>query len=41
MAKKYRVTITEALKRTVDVTAECKEAAEQISATHGTVASIF
>lgn len=30
MAKKYRVTITEALKRTVDVTAECKEAAEQI-----------
>lgn len=30
MAKKYRVAITEALKRTVDVTAECKEAAEQI-----------
>ena len=30
MAKKYRVTITEALKRTVDVTAESKEAAEQI-----------
>lgn len=30
MAKKYRVTITETLKRTVDVTAECKEAAEQI-----------
>jgi len=30
MAKKYRVTITETLKRTVDVTAESKEAAEQI-----------
>lgn len=30
MEKKYRVTITEALKRTVDVTAESKEAAEQI-----------
>ena len=30
MTKKYRVTITEALKRTVDVTAESKEAAEQI-----------
>ena len=30
MAKKYRVTITETRKRTVDVTAECKEAAEQI-----------
>lgn len=30
MAKKYRVTITETLERTVDVTAECKEAAEQI-----------
>ena len=30
MTKKYRVTITETLKRTVDVTAESKEAAEQI-----------
>ena len=30
MAKKYRVTITETLKPTVDVTAESKEAAEQI-----------
>lgn len=30
MARKYRVTITETLKRTVDVTAESKEAAEQI-----------
>ena len=29
MAKKYRVTITETLKRTVDVTAESKETAEQ------------
>lgn len=41
MAKKYRVTITETLKRTVDVTAESKEAAEQSSATNGTAASIF
>ena len=30
MANKYRVTITETLKRTVDVAAESKEAAEQI-----------
>ena len=30
MAKKYRVTITETLKRTVDVTADSKVAAEQI-----------
>ena len=30
MTKKYRVTITETLTRTVDVTAESKEAAEQI-----------
>lgn len=30
MAKKYRITITETLKRTVDVTAESKETAEQI-----------
>ena len=30
MTKKYRVTITETLKRTVDVTAESKESAEQI-----------